>query len=882
MRVEPRATYRVQLHAGFGFEEAAALVPYLAALGISHLYASPVLQAVRGSTHGYDVVDHSRVDEELGGERGRKRLQAALDAEGMGQLLDIVPNHMAIDAANRWWWDVLENGLSSRYAAYFDVDWAPPESRHHNTVLLAVLADHYGRVLEDGELRLERRGGAFLVRYREQAWPVAPRSTDGLLAAAAERSGSEELGYLAESFGRLPLPRLDDRRGFHRRHRDKEVLKRLLDRLLRASPALAAAVDAQVERTNADPDLLHAILERQNYRLAFWRMSTRELGYRRFFDVSTLIGLRVEDEHVFAETHLLPLDWLREGAIDGLRVDHPDGLRDPEAYFRRLRESAPGAWIVAEKILMADERLPEAWPVDGTTGYDFARRVGGLFVDPRGEEPLTRLHAELTGEPVDWSASARETKRLVLRDLLGSDLNRLTALLLDVCERHRRHRDYTRHELHEALRELVAAMPVYRTYARAEAGKISPVDRGRIDAAVAEATATRPDLDPALFAFVGSLLRLDVRGDLESELVMRFQQVTGPAAAKGVEDTAFYTFNRLACLNEVGGDPGRFGVTPAEFHAACQEAAARWPRTLLATSTHDTKRGEDVRARLALLSEDAERWTAAVRRWSEMNEARRCGRLDRNAEYLFYQTLVGAWPLETERALEYMRKAAREAKAHTSWTRPDTQYEQALESFVRSSREDRAFRRAVEEFVAPLVGPGRVNSLAQTLLKLTAPGVPDVYQGCELWDSSLVDPDNRRPVDYERRRRLLAELEGLGPEEVLERMGEGMPKLWLLRQALRLRRRHPEAFAGGEDGAYRPLAARGERAEHVVAFSRGGRVVAVAPRLALTLQRSGWGETTLALPPGRWRDELAGRSFSGEVRLRDLLAGFPVALLSAA
>jgi (1->4)-alpha-D-glucan 1-alpha-D-glucosylmutase len=874
------ATYRVQLHAGFPFVEAAGLAPYLAALGVSHLYCSPYLQAVTGSTHGYDVVDHSRVNEELGGERGRRILVEALAREGLGQVVDVVPNHMAIHVQNRWWWDVLENGPSSRYATYFDVEWGPPDSTAHNTVLLPVLGDHYGRVLEAGELRLERRGGAFVVRYYDHSWPVAPRSTDALLEAAARAAGSDELTFVGESFGRLPVPRLDDRRGFHRRHRDKEVLKRVLERLLRDAPALADAVDRQVERINSFPDDLHAVLERQNYRLAFWRKAAQDLGYRRFFDVNSLVALRSEDERVFAETHVLVLDWVRQGAVDGLRVDHPDGLRDPGLYFRRLRESAPSAWVVAEKILMADERLPESWPVDGTTGYDFANRVLGLLVDPAGEEPLSLAYAEFTGEATDWTRVARDKKRQVLREVLGSDVNRLTALLMEVCERHRRHRDYTRPELQDAVVEVIAALPVYRTYVEAESGKVSEADRERIDAAVEAAAAARKDLDGDLFAFLGALLKLEVQGDLEAELVMRFQQTSGPAAAKGVEDTAFYTFNRMVALNEVGGDPGRFGVSPAEFHAAAEEAWRHWPRTMLATATHDTKRGEDVRARLALLSEIPRHWAEAARGWAALNDARR-GRVDRDAEYLFYQTVAGAWPLDADRAAAYMLKAVREAKTHTSWTRSDESYEAEVEGFVRGSLLDPAFREAVEGFVAPLVRPGRVNSLSQVLLKLSAPGVPDIYQGCELWDLTLVDPDNRRPVDYGRRRCLLAEAERLTPEDAMARLDDGLPKLWLLRQALHLRRREPAAFGGGDAGRYRPLQVRGPGARHAVAFSRGQRVVAVAPRLVLALERAGWADTALQLPPGRWRSELGGDEFEGEVRVAELLSRFPVALLSA-
>jgi (1->4)-alpha-D-glucan 1-alpha-D-glucosylmutase len=872
---DAQATYRVQLHAGFGFDPAADLAPYLASLGISHFYSSPYLQAARGSRHGYDVVDHTRVNVELGGAEGHQRFCAALGRAGLGQLLDVVPNHMAIAPENQWWWDVLENGPASPYAAYFDVDWDPPESKLRNVVLLPVLGDHYGRVLEAGELVLERHGGSFVVRHHDHVWPAAPDSLDGLLARAAAATGSDELAWLAEAFSALPHP--SDRRGAQRRHRDKEVLRRLLTRLLNENPALTAAVEGEVLRLNQDPDELDEVLGRQNFRPAFWRVASRELGYRRFFDIDSLVGLRTEDERVFLDTHALILPWLRDGVIDGVRIDHPDGLRDPEGYFHRLREQAPKAWVVAEKILEPGEHLPESWPIDGTTGYDFLNLAGGVFVDPAGEQPLTAFYAELTGETTDYPALVREKKLLVLREVLGSDVNRLTALLMDVCEWHRRHRDYTRHELHEAVRELIADFPVYRTYVRAPDGRPSEQDSRSIAKAIEAAKTRRPDLDAELFDLLGGLLRLEGRGERESEFVMRFQQVTGPAMAKGVEDTVFYNFNRLVSLNEVGGDPGRFGVSPAEFHRVAEEAWARWPRTLLATSTHDNKRSEDVRARISLLSEIPDRWAEAVRGWAEMNEDRR-GRVDRNAEYLYYQTLVGTWPISADRAAAYMEKAAREAKARTSWTRPDVEYEEALAGFVHDSLEDADFRRDVAAFVGPLVGPGRITSLAQTLLKIAAPGVPDFYQGTELWDLSLVDPDNRRPVDYETRRRLLGEVPGLTPEQALERMDEGVPKLWLIRRALCARQKRTDAFGAGEAARYRALFATGARAAHALAFQRGEAVIAVVPRLVLTL-REEWEDTALELPPGRWRNELTGDDVEGRMRLSELLARFPVAFL---
>jgi len=877
----PRATYRVQLRPGFGFDEAAALADYLADLGVTHLYSSPYLQAAHGSTHGYDVVDPTRVNEELGGEEAHARLCRRLGEAGLGQVLDVVPNHMAItERGNVWWWDVLENGPSSRFAAYFDVDWDPPQARLRNTVLLPILGDHYGRVLEAGELKLVRKGGKLEVHYHEHRMPVAPGSLDTLLAEAARRCGSPDLSFIADALGTLPLATATDRESIARRHRDKEVLAGQLARLCAENPEIAAAVDAVVEATNADPDRLDELLQRQNYRPAFWRTAGRELDYRRFFDVHTLVGLRMEDERVFADTHALVLRWLAAGVLDGLRIDHPDGLRDPKEYFARLRQAAPTSWIVVEKILEPGEPLPGDWPVDGTTGYDFLNRVGGLFVDPSGQEPLTDLYRELTGESAEWSELVRQKKLLVLSELLASDVNRLAEVFLQVCERHRRHRDYTRFELRQALAEVAACFPVYRTYVRAGTGEVSEEDRRRVDEAIAAAKAHRPDLDPELLDFFREILVLGVRGEPESELAMRFQQLTPPAMAKGVEDTAFYDFHRLTSLNEVGGSPGDFGVPPERFHEECCDSQRRWPQAMLATSTHDTKRSEDVRLRISLLSEIPERWAEAVRRWCERN-ARHRGEFgpDRNAEYLLYQTLVGAWPISAERLTAYMEKAVREAKVHTSWTRQDADYEKDLRDFVAAVLADPEFVAELEAFVAPLVEPARIHSLSQTLLKLTAPGAPDLYQGTEIWDLSLVDPDNRRPVDYEHRRRLLAELKAASsPEEILRRMDDGLPKLWVVRQGLHLRRSRPRAF--GPEGDYAPLRIEGARAWHAVGFVRGGEVAVVVPRLVLWL-RGDWKGTAAELPAGRWRNELTGEEVAGGNQpVADLLARFPVALLA--
>ena len=879
MPPELRATYRLQLRNGVGFEQVTELVPYLAELGVSHLYASPYLQASEGSTHGYDIVDPSRVDDQLGGPEAHERMcQTLLDAD-LGQVIDVVPNHMAIvGRQNPWWWDVLENGPSSRYAIYFDVDWDASEERWPNKVLLPVLGDHYGRVLEDGQLQLAHASGAFVLRYHDHLFPLDPSSLAGLLGEVAELHGSQLLAFLAERHAGLPRPTVTARQAVERRHRDKAVLFALLARLCRDEPAIAAAIDAAVGRLNGDHDALDALIEQQNYRLALWRTASRDLGYRRFFDIEDLAGLRVEEPEVFAATHALPIAWVERGWVHGLRIDHPDGLRDPGEYFTRLREACPDAWIVAEKILETGEQLPPDWPIAGTTGYDFLNLVGGLFVDPRGEAALTRLHEEVTGQPHDVAELVHASKRQVLDDLLGSEVNRLVSLFVAVCERHRRHRDYTRRELRAALTETAVHFPVYRSYVSTATGAVDETDVRHVEHAIASAMEAAPDLDPELFRFLRDLLLLRHPGSLEGELAMRFQQLTGPAMAKGVEDTAFYRDHRLIALNEVGGAPTRFGVDPARFHEASASAQVSHPTRMLASTTHDTKRSEDVRARLALLSEIPGRWAEAVRRWSEHNHRHRHGDLpDRPTEYLLYQTLVGAWPIDAERLTAFLEKAVREAKRRTSWTAQDDAYERAVADFARALLSDEVFRADLEVFVAGLVHPGRINGLAQASIKLTAPGVPDVYQGTELWDLSLVDPDNRRPVDFALRRRLLGELSRRAPEAIMERMDEGLPKLWVLRQAMRARRLRPQSF--GPAGTYRPLPAQGAKADHLVAFARGEDVVVAVPRLVMGLA-DGWGDTALELPSGDWRDLMTGDTWSGgPVSVAALLGRFPVALL---
>ncbi|HEU4687063.1 MAG TPA: malto-oligosyltrehalose synthase [Vicinamibacterales bacterium] len=875
----PSATYRLQLHAGFTFDDAARLCDYLSELGVTHQYCSPYLQAARGSTHGYDVIDHTRPNLELGGEEGWRRFVAALRAAQLGQVLDIVPNHMAISSPENWWWaDVLENGPSSHFASYFDVEWEPPEARLRNTVLIPILRDHYGRVLEAGELAIVRQGAEFKIRYGDNTYPVSPSSLGPVLGRAARQSGSDLLAFLADAFSGLPRPTATDRASVRRRHRDKAVLREQLRRLLEEDPFAATAVDQVVSEMNSDPDTLHALLETQNYRLAWWRSADRDLGYRRFFDVDTLIGLRMEDEQVFQDTHRRVLEWVREGVLDGLRVDHPDGLRDPLEYFDRLRAAAPETWVVAEKILEPGEQLPREWPIAGTSGYDFLNRVMGLFVDPEGEVPLSEFYQAFTGQTADYPHIIRDKKVQVLREVLGSDVNRLTNLLLQICEQHRRHRDYTRHQLTDALRELIAWFPVYRTYIQPYSGKISESDRRNIETAVCAATKERPDIEETLLEFLRDLLTLAVTGELEKEFVARFQQLTGPAMAKGVEDTAFYTYNRFIALNDVGGDPSRFGTSVAAFHDAAEITQREWPLTMLATDTHDTKRGEDVRARLALLSEQPGPWMDAVHRWSALTQPYRTGEWpDRNTEYFFYQTLVGAWPLCAARATAYMEKVSREAKVHTSWTSPQADYDASLTRFVTGAISDAGFMEDVRQFVERLIEPGRINSLSQTLIKLTSPGVPDMYQGSELWVLNLVDPDNRRAVDYAVRRQALTEVKSMTAPAIWRRADEGLPKMCVTHAALQVRRRQRDAFSA--HGGYTPIYAQGPLADHVVAFRRGERVMTIVPRLVMKAAGR-WHGTTVPVPRGTWNNAITGEQMhSGDVDLADLWRDFPVALL---
>jgi (1->4)-alpha-D-glucan 1-alpha-D-glucosylmutase len=876
--VAPHSTYRVQLHSAFGFEAAAGIAPYLADLGVTHLYCSPYLQAVSRSMHGYDVVDPQRLSEDLGGATGHATLVAALRAHRLGQVLDIVPNHMAVaDRSNHWWWEVLEDGPSSRYARYFDIDWTGSDEKSVAGVLVPVLGDHYGRVVESGEIRVEREGGSFVVHYHDHELPLSPRTYDDVLEAAARVLTSPDLADLARQFASLPDARRTDPAAVTERHTQKQVLRRrLLERC--EDPAVAKAIDAELDTLNADPDRLDRLLQRQNYRLAFWRTANEELDYRRFFNIETLVGLRIEDEQVFADTHRLVLALVNEGIVDGLRVDHIDGLRDPRQYLDRLRAGSRDAYTVVEKILAPDEELPDEWPVEGTTGYDFLARVNNLFVASAHEAALTDCYQRFSGLDLPYEDVVYQGKQQVVTDELASEVDRLTRILVQIREGYRRHRDRTWREVHQALIEVLAAFPVYRAYVQ-PGRPATDAERRHVAIAVQRAVVRRPDIDPELLGFLGELVLLEHPGEAETEFALRFGQVSAPIMAKGVEDTAFYRYNRLISLNEVGGAPEVFGRGLERFHADMGVTAARWPDTMLTLSTHDTKRSADVRARINLLSELPEAWDSAVARFAAINDShRRDGWPDHNTEYLLYQTVIGAWPIGADRLVAFMAKASREAKVHTSWVDPVPAYEQALESFVRDISADHEFLAEVDGFLVThrIVERGRLNSIAQVALLMTCPGNPDLYQGDELWDLSLVDPDNRRPVDYARRAELLADLPLDVPPVRLADDDIGVWKLWVLSRLLRHRRDHPRLY---RSAVYEPLPVRGPQTPHAVAFTRGDLAV-VVPRLVVGLDDD-WRGTEVDLGSPEWTNLMTGEAVDGGgVPVSALLRACPVAVLT--
>lgn len=894
----PRATYRVQLHREFRFADAAAIVPYLASLGVSHLYTSPFLRARPGSTHGYDVVDHDEINPEIGTPGELDTLLTTLRAHGMGLVLDLVPNHMGVlRADNPRWLDVLEHGEASAHAHFFDIDWTPAHGATEGQVLVPVLGEHYGVVLERGEiaLRFDAAQGALSLWYFEHRLPIRPAEYPrvllladlGLLAAQAGADSADELRAIADLFAAVPM-HADDTRGSPGAL--AAAAKARLAALVERAPQVAACIDGNVATLNGTPgdaasfDALHALITGQAYRLAFWRVAADDINYRRFFDINDLAAVRQEREEVFAATHHRILDLVARGGVEGLRIDHPDGLADPGAYFARLQDAAGAAlgphdagarpiYMTIEKILAAHERLP-AWPVHGDTGYRFMNAVTALFVDAGAASRFARLYAAFTGERRTFDEIVRRAKALTAIHALASDLNRLTDLLLRIMKLDRRTCDFTGNALRRALVDLAAAFPVYRSYAGTLGA--GPDDARHVDWATGLARRGSRQDEDTVFDAIAAILRNDATAPavdvaLRAAFVRRFQQFTAPTMAKGFEDTALYQYVRLACLNEVGGDPRIFGTSVAAFHRANAERARDWPHAMLATSTHDSKRGEDVRARLAALSEMPAAWRLALRRWRQLNRRHRTvvdGDVapSANDEYLLYQTLLGAWPAQDEPDLDafrlrikaYMQKAAREAKQRTSWVNVDAAYERALTGFidgVLAGRDGNAFIADFLPLQRRLAAAGCINSLAQVTLKLTTPGMPDLYQGCEGWDLNLVDPDNRRPVDYAWRARVLAECTagvhdpGLA-SDLLACWQDGRVKVFVTSRLLDLRRRLAELF---EHGTYVPLRVQGVHRDAVCAYLRrheGTDVLVVVPRL--------WQEVTgdpMAWPVGEaWRD----------------------------
>jgi (1->4)-alpha-D-glucan 1-alpha-D-glucosylmutase len=869
--VEPRATYRLQLHAGFTFADALAAMPYFSELGISHLYLSPILTAAEGSTHGYDVVDPDRISPVLGGDEGLKQLVDAAQAAGIGILLDIVPNHMSIAGhANTWWLDVLENGPASYYAHHFDVDWTSTDDR----VLLPILGERYGRAIQSGVIRIVAAGNGFGVKAHDHELPMAPHSIGHVVRRAADRIKHAELGFIGDSLLALPRPNHSEIEVRRRRHRDRRVLLARLHTLA-SELAPSVALADELAAINADPAELDAVLEMQAYRLVHWSTATNQLSYRRFFDINTLVALRNELPDVFEASHARILELVDQGAIDGLRIDHVDGLRDPETYLRRLRERAPNAWIVVEKILTADEALPASWPIDGTTGYEFAEKLGGLFVDPESEGAMTRAFEDYTGQTWNPTAGSRAARREVMSDALHSELARLTELAARACSYSPMCRDYTRTEIETALAEILAGYPVYRTYLTET--RRTEIDRARISAAVAAAADAHPELDRDLLAFLEASLAFEIASEPALELARSAQQVTGAITAKGDEDTLLYRQVRLLARNDVGAELRAYAHAPSALHHFLASAS---PRTLLASSTHDTKRSEDVRARIAVLSEIPDAWTRITARWRERTSLH-WGEVDpdRVIEYAVWQTLVGAWPVGSTQPFararldDYVRKATREARLRTSWRKPDPAYDAALDAWLDGVYGDIELLAEIDRFAGDIAPHGDRNSLAQLLVKLTAPGVPDFYQGTELRDDSLVDPDNRRPVDLAARHHQLRTVGDSAPSALVGNLDA--QKLWTIRRVLGLRRKAPARFLG----AYRALDAAGPHAHRVFAYMRGTELLAIVPRL--TVRSDGWRDTTLDLPTGTWLDVLSDQQHSGGTRaLADLWRSLPIAFLT--
>jgi (1->4)-alpha-D-glucan 1-alpha-D-glucosylmutase len=922
----PSSTYRLQFHKEFTFRHAIELVDYLSRLGVTHLYASPILTARPGSTHGYDIVDHNEVNPELGTLQDFEALVEALHKRGMGLILDIVPNHMGVGGKdNAWWLDTLEWGERSPHARYFDIDFKTNRRGLRGKVMIPVLGDQYGKVLASGqiELRFDPESGTFSAWYHQHRFPIDPRDYRQIIGKAASlRAPYRELFERFEALEQLDADVYEE----------GQALKRELAQRVQSDPALEGHLTAAAQAfrgTPGEPDTwmrLHALLENQSYRAAYWRAAADEINYRRFFNINDLAGIRVELPDLFEETHRLVLEWVRAGKVQGLRIDHIDGLFDPKQYCERLQARAGRlghpAYIVVEKILAPHERLPLEWPISGTSGYDALNLINGVFVDPAGEAGLDRVYRHFTRRHASFDDVLATSKKLIMDAALASEMNVLANELHRLSSADLQSRDFTLRAMRDAIEEVFAQMPVYRTYVTPEGS--SEQDRRYIEWAIGKARKTSSAADTSVFDFLQGILT----GSLATgssfaasevfRVAMRAQQISGPVMAKGMEDTAFYRYHRLISLNDVGGDPRRFGVSLATFHRANVDRLEQWPNDMLAASTHDTKRGEDARARINVLSELPMAWARQVRNWMRTNRSRRTEVEGAEAmpnpsdEYLYYQTLLGAWPLDlahtddaamsafAERVAAYMRKAVREGKESSSWDNPNMPYEQALERFVHDTLRPAAtnpFPDQMARWIERIARLGAINSLAQTLLRLTIPGLPDTYRGSELWDHSLVDPDNRRPVDYSQRRRLLEQVERVArairvPEQRATALQElslnwrdGREKLHVIRSVLDFRRSHPLLF---QRGNYSALAASGTHAEHVCAFARTlehQRAITVVPRLLTGLStpegRLSWADTALSLPTGNHRCLLTGAHFeaNGPIPLERLLGELPVALL---
>ncbi len=953
----PCATYRLQFNRNFRFTDATEITGYLQALGISHIYASPYFTARKGSVHGYDVLDQNSLNPEIGTVEEFDALADRLGQSAMGQLLDIVPNHMCIEGqGNALWMDVLENGPSAHYADYFDINWHPLKKELHDKILIPILGDQYGTVLEKGELTLVFEGGSFFIHYYEHRLPLTPKTYGTILTLNFEALEGvlgednqllQELTSIVTALGHLSATTELNPELVAERYLEKIVVTRRLQNLSGMSGAIRAFIDHNVATFNGTVgvpssfDLLEALLLEQVYRVAHWRVATEEINYRRFFDINSLGAIRVEDPVVFEESHRLVLSLVAAGKVNGLRIDHADGLLEPEEYFKRLRsaceiehhtDSTPAAdtpfYLLGEKILMNAEQLPDSWPISGTTGYDFAIQVTGLFVKSSNARAFDTLYCHFVQHPINFQEVSLTSKKLVMQVAMSSEINMLGYHLNKLSEQSRHTRDFTLNSLTKSLVDVIAHFPVYRTYINSFT--VTERDHHYIEAAVIRAKRHNPAISASVFDFIHDVLLLrfppamsDGHKQSWLDFVKRFQQITGPVMAKGVEDSAFYRYNRLVSLNEVGGNPDRFGISLEAFHNQNSERCTSHPHTMLATSTHDTKRSEDVRARINVLSEIPEEWRKGIARWNRKNRKfitiiEDKPAPDRNEEYLLYQTLVGTWPLcgseESEFALfrtritDYMVKAMREAKVNSSWINPNVRHEEAVSRFISSlltTSRYNGFMADFDKFQRVTSFGGMFNSLSQTLLKITSPGIPDLYQGNEVWDFSLVDPDNRRPVDFSLRKKLLEELlqgevahgTAATAEAVLATGQDGRIKLYVTYKALGFRRDHRSLF---ESGAYRPLTVTGSFSDHVCAFERShnqSSLLVVVPRFCSGLPGNGpplgdtvWLDTKLLLEPEAatecYRNIFTGviirptsREGMPSLALADIFSVFPVALL---